>query len=295
MELLRRFSTKSSTLDEEAIKQLSRQRRDSSFATVAIEEDPVLPATIDPPIQLFPGSISKRQSTLLISPDATANGFVVSYARTGKNLLTAARTGVHTKHIYGVLDCSQTMNPKVKEQEDESTKICTLTRDPLSIRKRSHVDDPYSHRRLMELEFSSSTWNAHELKAHVVLCGKYSDNSPQEPLRLRWSGRQSSLEGVLECRGHPVAVCATGEETEDGEFVVYVAPGFDLYIASMVVLAVEDRISGRRRSGQNSHQNSLGGKRDSNTIQQSNSSDSETQNTAQDSQLQQELFREINY
>lgn len=299
MEFLRRMSTPRDTLDENAIKQLSRRRRTSFFAAVAIEEDPVLPAVIKPAIELFPGSVSAHQETLLISPDDTANGFVITHARSGQHHLTAVNVPTalpgssHTKHFYGILDVSKVNSKKVKEQEDLSKKICTLTRDALSIRQRHHIDDPYNHRRLMEMEFSTSTWNPHELKASIILLGKYSDSYPMEPVRLRWRGRKASLEGVLECRAHPVMVCAKGEETEEGEYVLYIAPGMDLYVCSMIAMAVDDRV--RRGSDDNSRQNSLGNRKDSETVQHEDSNESMPQPDVHNNTQPQQQFREINY
>ena len=92
------------------------------------------------------------------------------------------------------------------------------------------------------MEFTTSSWNARELKANIELLNKYSNSEPIEPFKLRWRGRKTSLEGVLEINSQAAAVCARGDGTEDGEYVLYVAPGMDLYICAIVVMAVEDRV-----------------------------------------------------
>lgn len=274
MELLRRLSSKPEPIDEEAIRQSSRQRRKSSFATTAIEDDPVLPSAIKPAIEIFPSSVSPRQETLLISPDSSANGFVITYARTGKHLLTAvtvpsaAPGQSHTRHFYGVMNKSCVNNREDcegSETDDGTKKLCTLTRDVLSFRKRHHVDDPHNHRRLIEIEFSTSSWNTHELKANISLMNKYSDGQPMEPARLRWRGRRAGLEGVLEWKDTPVAVCARGEETETGEHVLYIAPGMDIYTTAIVVMAVDDRT---RRGSDESRSNSYSSHKESNIAKQ---------------------------
>lgn len=251
MDFIRRLSTKPDTLDEEQIKHLS-QRRKSSFAVSARDDEPVLPTAISPAIEIFPGSTSSRQQTLLLSPDQTAKGFIISQARTGNHFLTVATASTslpgtsHTKHFYGTLS-----SPRVKTgrkdsdssaDERGSTKICTLTRDALSFRRCHHVDDPYNDRRLIEMEFSTSSWNTGELKASMVLLNKYSEAQPIEPVKLRWKGKKTSLEGVLEWKHRPVAVCASGPETEEGEYVLYVAPGMDTYVCCIIIMAVDDRV-----------------------------------------------------
>ncbi|KAK5939201.1 hypothetical protein PMZ80_008504 [Knufia obscura] len=278
MELLRRMSTKPDPIDEEQIRQLSQQRRKSSFAVTALEDDLVLPAAIYPPIEVFPSSTSIQQETLLISPDHVAKGFVITYARSGIHLLTAATPSTslpgpsHTRHFYGTLKQNGRMIRKsssssnTSNNEDASKKLCTLTRDVISFRKRHHVDDLYNNRRLLEMEFSTSSWDTNHLKASIEILNRYSEGSPMEPVRLKWRGRKASLEGVLEWKEKPVAVCAKGEETEDGEYVLYVAPGMDLYISSIIVMAVDDRT--RRGSEDGGRASSFqGGRRDSEVVQ----------------------------
>lgn len=92
------------------------------------------------------------------------------------------------------------------------------------------------------MEFSTSSWNSGELKANVMLMNKYNESQPVEPIKLRWRGRKTSLEGVLEWNNKPVAVCASGPEMEYGEYILYVAPGMDMYVCSIVVIAVDDRV-----------------------------------------------------
>lgn len=273
MELLRRMSTRGDQYDEELVKQLSQQRRKSSFAMTAREDDPVLPSAIKPPIEVFPGSTSTGQETLLISPDPTARGFVITYAQTGHHFLTAATPSTslpgpsHTKVFYATLNLPRTDSKRRdsdRSDEDKlvSKRMCTLTRDSVSFRRRHHVDDPYNGRRLLDMEFSTSSWNMNELKANIELLNKYSKAETMEPVKLRWRGRRASLEGVLETStGKPVAVCARGEGTEEGEYVLYVAPGMDMYACTIIVMAVDDRI--RRGSDDNSRPNGLGGRRQS--------------------------------
>lgn len=274
MERLRRASTKPDPFDEEQIRQLSQHRRKFSFAPTALEDDLVLPSAIDPPIEVFPSSTSQRQETLLISPDPVAKGFVITYAKTGIHLLTAATASTsmpgpsHTRHFYGTLKSDArtkqktTSGSNTSDDENFSKKLCTLTRDAMSFRKRHHVDDLYNDHRLLEMEFSVSAWESSHPKASIKLLNKYSDSSSMEPIHLRWRGRKASLEGVLEWKDKPVAVCAKGDETEEGEYVVYVAPGMDLYISSIILMAVDDRTrrgsddSSRSFSSQGSRRNS---------------------------------------
>jgi len=271
------MSTRPDPIDEEQIRQLSQKRRTSSFAIAAHEDELVLPAAIDPPIEIFPNSTSKQQETLLISPDPVAKGFVITYAKTGMHLLTAATPATsmpgpsHTRHFYGALKQNtrtkhETSNSSHDSDDEPSKKLCTLTRDVLSFRKRHHVDDPSNNSRLLEIEFSSSSWETSRLKASIELLNKYNDHSPMEPVSLRWRGRKASLEGVLESKDKPVAVCAKGDETEDGEYVLYVAPGMDLYICAIIVMAVDDRT--RRGSNESGRSSSFqGARRDSEVIQ----------------------------
>lgn len=81
------------------------------------------------------------------------------------------------------------------------------------------------------------------MKANIELLNRYSANEHMEPRRLRWQGKKYSFEGVLEANSKPVAVCAKGDETMEagGDYVLYVAPGMDAYVACCVVMAVEDR------------------------------------------------------
>ena len=67
-------------------------------------------------------------------------------------------------------------------------------------------------------------------------------------------GSKTNLEGVLEWKNKPVAVCAQGHETQDGEYALYVAPGMDIYTAAIVVIAVDDRV---RRSSSEVRQENL--------------------------------------
>ena len=120
----------------------------------------------------------------------------------------------------------------------------------MSFRRRHHVDDPYDNSRLIEMEFTSSSWQQGQMKAHIRLLGRYSDSATTEPVALLWKGRKGSLEGVLEWKNKPVAVCAQGMEVGKGEWIMYVAPGMDLYVASIVIMAVEDRVR-RGSDGQN--------------------------------------------
>lgn len=251
MELLRRMSTRPDPLDDEQIKKLSSQRRSSS---IAIDEDLVLPAGVDPPIECFPGQISRRQETLLIASDSSS-AFTITCARSHRHLLTVVTAPMslpgtsHTKTFYGDLSF---IKPKLDRKNSESSttstnstysgKICTLYRDVMSFRRRHHVDDPYDNSRLIEMEFTSSSWDEGQLKAHIRLLGKYSDSTPAEPIALLWKGRKGSLEGVLEWKHKPVAVCAQGTEVNSGEWIMYVAPGMDLFVASIVIMAVEDRV-----------------------------------------------------
>lgn len=282
MDLLRRMSIKPEPIDEEAIIQFSQQRRKSSFAATAVSDEPVLPIPIKPTIEVFPGSTSRRQETLLISPNPATKGFVITFARSGKHFLTFATPSTsgpgpsHTKHVYGNIDRSK-IEPRRKNSNDinsgkESTRICTLSRDTLSLRKRHQVDDPYVNSRLVEMEFSASTWHVHELKATISLLSKYGDTSPMEPVTLRWRGRKASLEGVLERKNTPVAVCAKGDETEEGEYVLYVAPGMDLYVCSLVIMATDDRI--RRGSDDSGRRGSQQERRNSEAIQHTESDNS---------------------
>lgn len=206
---------------------------------------------MDPVVEVFPGSTSKRQETLLISPDQTAHGFVISHAKTGNHFLTAASPSLsypgpsHTKYFYGTLKSSRIKldrkDSSSSNGERESTKICALQRDAMSFRKCHHVYDPYNDKRLLEMEFSTSSWNSAELKATIVLLNKYSEIQPMEPVKLKWRGRKMTLEGVLEWNNKPVAVCASGAEMNEGEYLLYIAPGMDMYVCSIVVMAVDDR------------------------------------------------------
>lgn len=252
MDFIRRLSSRPDSIDEEHLRQLSQQRRKSSFAITSQDDELVLPTALKPVIEIFPGSTYTRQQTLLISPDRSARGFVISSAKSGKHFLTAATPSAslpgisHTKCFYGTLNYPRV---KVGRKDSDSsvddtgsTKICTLTRDALSFRRCHHVDDPYNERRLLELEFSTSSWNSGELKANIVLMNKYSEAQPIEPVKLRWRGRKTSLEGVLEWNNTPVAVCASGPEMEHGEYILYIAPGMDMYVCSIIVTAVDDRV-----------------------------------------------------
>ncbi|KAK5085297.1 hypothetical protein LTR05_004579 [Lithohypha guttulata] len=252
MDLLRRMSIKPEPIDEDAITQLSQQRRKSSFAATAVSDEPVLPIPIRPTIEVFPGSTSRQQETLLISPNPATKGFVITFARSGKHFLTSATPSTsgpgpsHTKHVYGNIDRSK-IEPRRKNSNDinsgkESTRICTLSRDTLSLRKRHQVDDPYVNSRLVEMEFSASTWHVHELKATISLLSKYGDTSPMEPVTLRWRGRKASLEGVLERKNTPVAVCAKGDETEEGEFAQKEHTPFQRTYFSSLVMAEIDSV-----------------------------------------------------
>lgn len=278
MERLRRISTKPDPIDEDQIRQLSQHRRKSSFATTAHEDDLVLPAAVDPPIEVFPSSTSNCQETLLVSPDPVANGFVITYAKTGIHVLTATTASTsmpglsHSRHFYGTLKPNAKMKQKTANGSDTSDhdgcskKLVTLTRDAMSFRKRHHVDDPYNNHRLLEVEFSVSAWNSSHLKASVKLLNKYSDPSSTEPIHLKWRGRKASLEGVLEWKDKPVAVCAKGVETEVGEYVLYVAPGMDLYTSSIILMAVDDRTR-RGSNGSDRSFGSQGSRRNSESIQ----------------------------
>ncbi len=271
------MSTKPDPIDEEQISQLSHQRRQSSFATTASKDDLVLPTAVNPPIEVFPSSTSEVQEILLVSPDPVARGFVITFAKSGMHLLTAATPTStmpgpsHTRHFYGTLKHNARMQQRPSDSStnsddnSSSKKLCTLTRDVMTFRKRHHVDDPYNDRRLLEMEFSTSSWDSGQLKASIELLNKYSSSSPVEPVFLRWRGRKASLEGVLEWKDRPVAVCAKGEETEAGEYVLYVAPGMDLYICSIIVMAVDDRT--RRGSDDTSQSTNFhGGRRDSEVV-----------------------------
>lgn len=262
MNLLRRTSTaKVVDLDENEQKQLAMQRRRSSIAITQYDDEPILPNAIKPTIEVFPKSTSQRQETLLISPDPRVKGFTITCARTGKHFLTVVTPPTslpgssHTKHFFGALNTpwksgshrgSDSSNSD-NDNSDNSKKLCTLDRDALSFRKRHNVQDPYTNRELIAMEFNHSSWDGGSLKASIELMNKYSDNGTMEPVNMKWKGKRASLEGVLEVGQRPAAVCAKGFETEAGEYALYVAPGMDLYVCAITVMAVDDRV--RRGSG----------------------------------------------
>lgn len=264
LNLLRRPSTaKVPELDENEVRQLAMQRRRSSIAITQHDDEPILPVAITPAIEIFPNSTSKKQQTLLISPDPLVKGYTIMCARTGKRFLTVVSPQnslpgpSHTKHFFGSLNTpwqfgsgrknSDDSSGSDKDETDSSKKLCTLERDSLSFRKRHHVQDPYTNHQLLVMEFSYSSWDTGALKASVELLNKYSTGTPMEPRSLKWKGKKASLEGVLEVNQRPAAVCAKGSETEAGEYALYVAPGMDLYVCAIIVMAVDDRI--RRGSG----------------------------------------------
>lgn len=264
--LLRRQSQISPDVDEEQVKRLAMQRRRSSIAITQHDDEPILPIAISPAIDIFPNSTSKRQQTLLISPDPLVKGYTIICARTGKRFLTIVSLQnslpgpSHTKQFYGTLNTPWqfTNNRKNsddsesgKDDADPSKKLCTLERDTLSFRKRHYVQDPYTNHQLLIMEFKYSSWDASALKASIELLNRYSTGAPMDPITLKWKGKKASLEGVLEVDKKPAAVCAKGSETQAGEYALYVAPGMDLYICAIIVMAVDDRI--RRGSGDNPH------------------------------------------
>lgn len=264
--LLRRASTmQQAGLDEEEVKRLAMQRRRSSIAITQNDNEPILTTPISPVIEIFPNSTSKRQQTLLISPDPAARGYAIICARTGRSFLTVVSPHnslpgpSHTKVFYGSLNCPWKFGNSRKDSDDSnsdkdetdtSKKLCTLERDSLSFRKRHYVQDPYTNHQLLVMEFNYSSWDAGALKASVELLNKYSIGAPMDPIHLKWKGKKSSLEGVLEVNNKPAAVCARGRETEIGEYALYVAPGMDMYVCALIVMAVDDRV--RRGSGDTS-------------------------------------------
>lgn len=223
--------------------------------------DPILPNAINPAIEIFPNSTSNRQETLLISPDPMTKGFSIMCARTGKNFLTVVSPQSslpgpsHTKHFFGSSNFPWRFGSQKgsdssgsdEEKPGSPKKLCTLERDSLSFRKRHHVQDPCNSRQLLVMEFSYSSWDSGALKASIELLNKYGDNSTMQPVTMKWRGKKLSLEGVLEVNHRPAAVCAKGRETEAGEYALYVAPGMDLYVCAIIVMAVDDRV--RRNSG----------------------------------------------
>lgn len=261
--ILRRASTvQTPEIDEEEMKRRAMQRRRSSIAITQNDDEPILPAAISPVIEIFPNSISKRQQTLLISPEPSAKGYTIICARTNRHFLTVVSSSnslpgpSHTKHFFATLNTPwQSANDRKnsdgsdsgKDETDPSKKICTLERDSLSFRKRHYVQDPYTNHQLLVMEFKYSSWDAGALKANIELLNKYSTGAPMNPISMKWKGRKASLEGVLEVNKSPAAVCAKGSETEAGEYALYVAPGMDLYVCAIIVMAVDDRI--RRGSG----------------------------------------------
>lgn len=249
---------KAAELDEDELRQLAMQRRRSSIAITQYDDEPILPTAITPALEIFPNSSSKRQQTLLISPDPLVKGYAIMCARTGKRFLTVATPPTalpgasHTKHFFGTLNLpwqfgngrkgSDESSSSDKDETDPSKKLCTLERDSLSFRKRHYVQDPYNNRQLLVMEFNYSSWDNGALKASIELLNKYSASGVMEPISLRWKGKKASLEGVLEVNHRAAAVCAKGHETEDGEYALYVAPGMDLYVCAIVVMAVDDRV-----------------------------------------------------
>lgn len=266
--ILRRQSTIHAEPDEEEVKRLAMQRRRSSIAITQQDDEPILPTAINPIIEIFPNSTSRRQQTLLISPDPSSRGYIIICARTNKPFLTVVSSQnslpgpSHTKHFYGSLNKpwqfgngrkDSDESNSGKDEADSLKKLCTLERDSLSFRKRHYVQDPYTNHQLLAMEFTTSTWDAGALKANIELLNRYSTGFPMEPVHLKWKGKKASLEGVLEVNKNPAAVCAKGSETSAGEYALYVAPGMDMYICAIVVMAVDDRI--RRGSGDGSHSN----------------------------------------
>lgn len=258
---------KTPEVDEDELRRLAMQRRRSSIAIIQHDDEPIFPVAMTPAIEIFPNSNSKRQQTLLISPDPLVNGYAIMCARTGRRFLTVVtpQTALpgpsHTKHFFGTLNSPwQSSSDRKnsdgsdgsdsdKDQTDPSKKLCTLERDSLSFRKRHYVQDPHNNRQLLAMEFNYSSWDAGAMKASIELLNKYSHDGTMEPIRMKWKGKKASLEGVLEVNHKAAAVCAKGQETEAGEYALYVAPGMDLYICAIVVMAVDDRV--RRASGDN--------------------------------------------
>lgn len=258
LNILRRSSTvKTPEVNEDELRQLAMQRRRSSVAITQYDDEPILPIAITPAIEIFPKSTSKRQQTLLISPDPLVNGYAIMCARTSRRFLTVvtAPTALpgpsHTKHFFGTLNApwqsssgrkNSDGSDSDKDETDPSKKLCTLERDSLSFRKRHYVQDPHNNRQLLAMEFNYSSWDNGAMKASIELLNKYSHDGTMEPIRMKWKGKRASLEGVLEVNHKAAAVCAKGHETEAGEYALYVAPGMDLYICAIVVMAVDDRV-----------------------------------------------------
>lgn len=271
LNILRRPSAvKTPEIDEDELRQLAMQRRRSSIAIIQHDDEPIFPTAISPTIEIFPNSTSKRQQTLLISPDPLVNGYAITCAKTDRRFLTVVtpQTALpgpsHTKHFYGTLNSpwqsssdrkNSDGSDSDKDETDPSKKLCNLERDSLSFRKRHYVQDPHNNRQLLAMEFNYSSWDAGAMKASIELLNKYSHDGTMNPIRLKWKGKKASLEGVLEVNHKAVAVCAKGLETQAGEYALYVAPGMDLYVCAIVVMAVDDRV--RRVSGDNNFSPSL--------------------------------------
>jgi len=273
-----------------------QQRRKSSVALAQTisQEEPLFTKPVQPPVEIFPNSTSTRQENLIISPDFLKSDFTIIKASTCEQLLTVTTSTTslsgqsHAKQFYGTLSANlkqkngkhyeasndtpklrssssnlssaitTTTSSDSKDTPPTQTKLFTLERDAFTLRRLHHVIDPYTGHRIMQIEFSpSSSWDAQALKADIQLLNKYSTNEPLEPQRLRWKGKKNSMEGVLEIHHKAVAVCAKGEETaESGDYILFVAPGMDLYVACCIVMAVDDRT---RRSSSDGYKFGYGG------------------------------------